>query len=417
MPVLYFAGAQCAFLLACAAVIVDPRAVAGFFYHARMVGIVHLVTLGWISGSILGALYIVGPMALRTHVPATRLDYAAFACVAIGVVGMVAHFWIQDFSGMAWSAALVEIGILLVGVRVCWRLRRAALPPAVIGHIVLAFVNVLGAATMGVLLGFDKVYHFLPGFVISNVFAHAHLAAIGWASMMVVGVAYRLLPMVLPSEMPAGPRLWASAALLEVGAWGLFGALLLRSRWTALWAVAILAGLCVFLAHVIGMLRRGRPKPAAARDGDPAVWHAAAAMVWLVAAAVLGLWLSAADPSEATLRGAAAYGVLGLVGFLSQMVVGMKTRILPTFAWYWAYANGGYLQVPASPHTMAWRGGQEAVFALWLFGVPALAGGLAFGAVPFVAAAGWALFAATVLDGVNTARILAHAYRRMPVTP
>jgi hypothetical protein len=61
-------------------------------------------------------------------------------------------------------------------------------------HIVLAFVNVFGAATMGVLIGFDKVYHFLPGFVLANVFAHAHLAAIGWASMMVVGVAYRLLP-------------------------------------------------------------------------------------------------------------------------------------------------------------------------------------------------------------------------------
>ena len=78
-----------------------------------------------------------------------------------------------------------------------------------------SFVNVFGAATMGVLIGFDKVYHFLPGYVLANVFAHAHLAAIGWASMMVVGVAYRLLPMVLPAAMPKGPSLWISAALLD----------------------------------------------------------------------------------------------------------------------------------------------------------------------------------------------------------
>ena len=57
------------------------------------------------------------------------------------------------------------------------------------------------AATLGVLIGFDKVYHFLPGFVLSNVIAHAHLAAIGWAAMMVVGIAYRLLPMILPAAM------------------------------------------------------------------------------------------------------------------------------------------------------------------------------------------------------------------------
>ena len=55
----------------------------------------------------------------------------------------------------------------------------------------LAFLNILGAATLGVLIGFDKVYHFLPGFVLANVFAHAHLAALGWATMMVVGVAFR----------------------------------------------------------------------------------------------------------------------------------------------------------------------------------------------------------------------------------
>ena len=135
---LYFGTAQFALLLACLAVVVNPRAVAGFFYHARMLGIVHLVTLGWISSSMLGALYIVGPMALRTHVPATRRDYWAFACVLIGLVGMVAHFWIQDFSGMAWSAATVALGILLVGSRVCGCLLRAPVPGAVVGPETLA---------------------------------------------------------------------------------------------------------------------------------------------------------------------------------------------------------------------------------------------------------------------------------------
>jgi hypothetical protein len=32
-------------------------------YHSWMVALVHLVTLGWITFSILGAIYIVGPIA------------------------------------------------------------------------------------------------------------------------------------------------------------------------------------------------------------------------------------------------------------------------------------------------------------------------------------------------------------------
>jgi hypothetical protein len=59
---------------------------------------------------------------------------------------------------------------------------------------------------------------------------------------------------------------------------------------------------------------------------------------------------------------------------------------------------------------MPWRNGQELAFVLWLFGVPALAGGLAFDAIPFVSAAAWCLFAASLIDTVNVIRILRYAF-------
>ena len=415
LPILYYGAAHVALALAFGAVALDPRGVSGFFYHARILGIVHLVTLGWITCSILGSLYLVGPIALRVSIPATWADYTAFVLVLTGIVGMVAHFWIEDYGGMAWSAATVGAGILAAGVHVVRCLGRATLPRAVSAHIVLAFVNIGGAATLGVLIGFDKLYHFLPGFVLANVVAHAHLAAIGWASMMVVGVAYRLLPMVLPAEMPKGPRLWMSAVLLQTGVSGLFVTLLLRRPFAWIFALTVVAGFAAFLWQVAWMLRRPRPRPPGLRTPDPAVWHAAASFASLAIASVLGLWLTLAEPSASTLRVAMAYGVFGLVGFLAQMVVGMEGRLLPLFAWYWAYANTGYKGPVPSPHEMPWRGGQELVFVLWLFGVPALAGGLAFDAVPFVSAAAWCLLAATLVDSVNAIRILRHAFWTRPI--
>ena len=409
LPVLYFGVAHTALALAFAAVALDPRGVSGFFYHSRMLGIVHLVTLGWITASILGSLYIVGPIALRVSFPATWIDYTAFALVVIGIVGIVVHFWLNEYGGMAWSAATVGTGIMVAGVTIVRGLRGAKLPRAIVAHILLAFVNVGGAATLGILIGFDKVYHFLPGYVLANVFAHAHLAAIGWASMMVIGVAYRLLPMVLPAEMPKGPRLWISAILLQTGISGLFITLLFRNRFVWGFALTVVAGFAAFLSQVVWMLGHRRLRPSGVRTPDPAVWHAAAAFASLALACALGLWLAIAELSAATLRIAMAYGVCGLLGFLAQMVVGMEERLLPLFAWYWAYANTEYRGPVPSPHEMAWRGGQELVFVLWLFGVPALAGGLAFDAVPFVRAAAWSLFAAVLLDTLNVARILRHA--------
>jgi hypothetical protein len=46
LPLLYFAAARVTLAAAFAAVALDPHSVAGFFYHTRIVAIVHLVTLG-----------------------------------------------------------------------------------------------------------------------------------------------------------------------------------------------------------------------------------------------------------------------------------------------------------------------------------------------------------------------------------
>jgi len=383
LPLLYFGTAHAALACACAVAGLWPRAVAGFFYHSWMLGIVHLITLGWITFSILGAIYIVGPLALRMDMDARRGDYAAWAVGLVGIVGLVGHFWIGRDAGMAWSAATVGAAVLYMTVRIIGSIWRAGVQPAVKLHIVLACANIWIAATLGILIAWDKVAHFLPGFVLAHVFAHAHLAAVGWATMMVVGVAYRLLPMTFPSKMPAGRSTFASAILIETGVLGLFTSLLLRSNWAVVFGGVIVAGLAAFGAHVVWMLRHPVSKPAGMRRPDFGVLHAAAAAASLVAAAAIGLTLAALPTSPATLRAAGAYGVLGLVGFLGQFVVAMERRLLPSFAW---------------------RTAQELIFVLWLFGVPALAIGLAFDLIPFVRAAAWALLAATVLDTITAGR-------------
>jgi hypothetical protein len=398
LPLLYFAAAHLSLALAFFFAACWPQAVAGFFYHAWLIGLVHLVTLGWISFSILGAMYIVGPLALRMEMPPRRMDYVAYGCSVAGLIGMVGHFWIQQYPGMAWSAATIAAGVLYMTARFIARVRHAAIQPAVKLHIVLACVNFWLAASMGLLIAFDKFTHFLPGFVIANVFAHAHLAALGWATMMVVGVGYRMLPMIFPSKMAPPRSMYASAVLLEVGVLGLFWTLLLRSVFSVAFGIAIVAGLIAFATRVVWMRRHGVSKPVGAPHPDFGLLHAAGAAVSLVAAAGIGLTLLLQPSSPQMLHAAAAYGVFGLIGFLGQMVTAMEARLLPMVTWYWAYAASGYRIAPPSPHAMRDRRLQGIVFAGWTIGVPLLAGGMFFESADLVRLGAWALF-----TGVTTA--------------
>jgi hypothetical protein len=410
LPWLYFGVAYAALATAFATIAWSPRAAAGFFYHARLVGIVHLITIGWITASILGALYIVGPIALRTPMPARWPDGVALGCVTIGLIGMVAHFWLEEFGGMAWSGLMTAAGILQVGVRTMRGIRRAPIPAAVKLHVTFAFLNIAGAATMGVLLGFDKVYHFLPGFVLANVVAHAHFAAIGWATMMVVGLGYRMLPMLLPAAMPGGRSMFASAILLEIGVVGLFCSQVLQSPWSMVFIGATVAGLGAFFGHVKVMFTRRRPRPRDLPGIDYAIRHACLAFVFLGVTVAIGLVLAVAEPSSSTLRAAIAYGVFGLIGFLAQMIAGVQLRLLPLLAWYTAAERAPNAEAIPSMKVLSAQPLAGSAWVLWAWGVPALATGFFLDGIPLVAAGAGGLAMAALVGAGQAARLARHAF-------
>ena len=406
LPLLYFAFAHLCLATAFAALALDPRGVGGFFYHPKMIAVVHLVTLGWITSSILGAVYMIGPMALRMPMPARWPDHVAFWIFAIGVFGMVIHFWIAEPKGMAWAAGMVTLALLWVALRMFRALPAAPIPGSIKLHFTLGFVNILAAATAGVLLAVDKTVHFLPGYVLDNVAAHAHLAALGWATMIVMGAGYRLLPMMLPAAMPDRRGLWASALLLESGVIGLFVGLAARRTWAGLFGLLVIAGIMVFLREVRWMTRNPRPAPRDLPKPDLGVIHVGQAFAYLVLAAGLGLALGSTPPGAWKVPAVMIYGVFGLIGFLGQMVVGVSNRLLPLFSWLTAYSGGGFQAVPPSPHVLPKRSFQAWTLGLWSVGVPLLAAGLALDRTPWITVAGGLLFVAVALAGAGAVRVV-----------
>lgn len=411
VPLLYFAFAHLCLATAFAELALEPGSVAGFFYHPRMLAVVHLVTLGWISASILGALYVVGPLAFRMPLPARPADYVAFAGFAVGVLGMVSHFWMDLPAGMAWGAGLVACAMTYVALRVLVNLRQAPVPLEARLPLALALGNVIAAAGLGALLGANKVSPFLSVAHLDVMFAHAHLAALGWGTMMVVGAGYRMLPMILPAAMPRGPWVYASAVLLETGIAGLVWAFLNEARGLPVFAALAVAGILAFLSRVVWMLRNRRPAPPERRS-DWSVAHAIQAMACLITACGLGLYLAVSERSDTSLSLALAYGVLGLVGFLSQIVVGVLGRVLPLFAWLWGFADRAYAESPPSLHRAPVRSLQSLVFVLWTAGVPLLALGLASGRNALVSGGAWALLVAVVAGLANSIVVVTGLWRR-----
>jgi len=379
VPLAYFAVAHVSLALALSSVAWEPELLAASFYHPRLLAAVHLVTLGWITGSILGALYLVPPMAMRSRLAPSAGDGWALALFTAGTSGVVAHFWIGELSGVGWSGLVILLAAAWVGWRVLPPISRAPVPSEIKAHFVLAFLNLLLGSILGIAIAVDRLVPVLPSPFFGEIFAHAHLLVLGWATMMVMAAGYRLLPMVLPAAMPEGWRVAATAWLLEAGVLALTIALLGTFRGLA-WLGLALSGAAVtlFLANAVWMLRHPKPRPKALPRPDLPALHALGALVSLGIAAILGGVLMVLGPdSPPGLR--AAYGVLALIGFLSQMIVGMAQRLVPWLAWMWAWARSGYTEVPPVPYAIPARWVQALTLVTWWSGIPLLALGSGLG--------------------------------------
>jgi hypothetical protein len=401
----YFGWAHVGLALAFAALVIDPALPGGYFLHPRMVAIVHLVTIGWISGSILGAFYIVAPLALGVPLQVGRADWLACAAFSAGTAGMVAQFWIGRYDMVAWSGALVLSAVLWLASRAALGLRRATAPWTVLLHVMLAFVNMMAAGLFGIAIGLDRAYGLFEFPPIPAAFAHAHLAAIGWPMMMVVGLAYRLVPMFLPAKMPTGRGLAASAVLLELGIVVTVATLFMGSAWLPAGAALIAAGLASFVKEMRAAVRHKLPRPPALPKRDWSTWQTHVAIAWLFVTAGLGIVLTLPS-SDARIGMAWLYGVAGLIGFISQVVVGIQGRLVPMYAYYRAMAALGGKPPTRAANQLPTATFARPIFLLWTIGVPWLAWGLATGQRISIRLASLVMLAGVLVGGAYLAYLV-----------
>jgi hypothetical protein len=326
LPPCFFAPAVAAFATALVAGPFLLGELDAFFYQPRVLALTHVLTLGWVSLTIQGVLYRYVPGLTKQPVPYPRLALLQWATFVLGTAGLVAGFWTHRWPATAAAAALLVASSVLLCVEMWPMLRRA--PRRGVAEVGLfsstAFLVV--AAALGMLLAADKLRPILHGSVLTNLGAHAHLAALGWVGTTIVALSFRFLPAFLLPEVDLTAAARRLVVALGVAVVALAAALLARSD-VAHAAAAALMALVVSYAALVVRLVASRRMPM-----DWTAWHAIAGAGWVVFCGLAGFVLArqgAGDESGARL--AAAYGVAGLVGWMSNLIVGVSYKLFPGF--------------------------------------------------------------------------------------
>ncbi|MDE2182915.1 MAG: hypothetical protein KGJ78_07835 [Alphaproteobacteria bacterium] len=306
--------------------------------------VVHLLTIGWITVLMLGALHQFLPVITAQRIVAGRSALISLVAILGGLCGMEAGF--LAMGGVLPMACLICLPVggtlVLVGLvtasgvlaRILWRTRPL---PFSARFVAVGLVFLLVTAAMGIVMGLVFAYPDLVPWpeALSTGF-HLHLLAglVGWFTLTAIGVSYRLLSMftLAPEERGGiGTAVFVLSAGGTAAAWliGLANAagLAVPGETAALGAAA--TGVALYFVDMI-RLYRARRRRKLELNTSMAVPPLAA-----FAACLVGVLAIAAG--DDAFIGPVAY--LFIFGWLSGLGLSQLYKIVPFLTWLQRYGH------------------------------------------------------------------------------
>lgn len=398
LAILYFAAGTAA----------APWAVlsaASFFYQMTVLAWVHTFTLGFITTAIMGVMFRFVPALTKRELRFPRVALAQWWFYLIGSSGVISHFLLGSWDGVWMAGVVVVIAIVMFAANMIPCLVPSFGRGTAESGMLLGIVFLLAAGTLGVMLALDKSANFMPGDVMTNLAAHAHLAGIGWFAITICAVSYRFAPALAVTSHLKPPRIaiWQLYSLAAV-AIGLAASLLVGKGGSAGWTIA---AAILLVAYVVSMSRYLAYRTVAT------TWtlrHVMASLVFLLIALAAGILLAFRGvDSEFGSRLAACYGILALLGWISNLIIGMSYELFGGIVAHARDGRGWRVRVMESITIPA--AARPVIFVTFNLGVIVMVAGLMTGQIAVAEAGSILLAVGGLLYSGCASWTLSFAYR------
>lgn len=196
---------------------ISPSLAQGLFPLPRVVAVTHLFTLGWITTSILGALYQFLPVALLEPVRSERMAHLGFWLYVPGLLAFVCGFVGGHHAAVIAGAVTFATGLVLFVGNLGATLARVKQRDLTWWALAGSGFFLLLTLVLGLILAMNLRVNVLGEHRFATLGVHLHIALAGWVFLVIVGVGRHLLPMFLLSHGARHGAAKLSVALVAGG--------------------------------------------------------------------------------------------------------------------------------------------------------------------------------------------------------
>ena len=332
----YFITAIFSFLLLNLLMLINFNDFSGFHFKPIILALTHVATLGWITMIIFGALFQLIPVVLEVKLYSEKLAEIQFWIFTIGIIGFVYSFLNFGKSEiMISSAVILNIAMLLFSYNSIATLLKVKKWNLTGYYLAAAIFYFFVTAIAGLLLAINLFHPYIKTNHLNYLNLHVHVAFIGWVSMVIMGVSFKLIPMFTLSHgysLTSGK--WAFV-LINIGLLGISTVMYYQNSVVLfhLFSMLIVVSIFIFL-YQISLIFKKRLR----KKFDVGIKFSVTAYIMLAIVTLLGLLISIIDYDSIT-NLTVIYGYLIVFGFVSFLIVGQMYKIVPFLVWYHKYSS------------------------------------------------------------------------------
>lgn len=300
---------------------------------------VHLLTLGFMTMVMAGAMFQMLPVLAGTPVPRPRMVASiVHPALLLGTLLFAGSLLFAQPMLLKIAISLLSVGLVVFLVAILLTLSRTRNQTATVFAMGLATTALGVTLLFGLTLSASRAWGIaLPSLSLRDL--HPVWGLIGWTGLLVAGVAYHIVPMFqMTSNYPQwlirgfAPVVFVVLALWSVAKWQGGGA---WWQWLGLICIGLLAGANTLFAGITLDLQRRRRR----RLPDLTLEFWRVGMLSVTLAAVL--WVSQIFPLLSFRQSSALLGVLMIIGAAMSFISGMLCKIVPFLAWFHLQAKMG----------------------------------------------------------------------------
>jgi cbb3-type cytochrome oxidase subunit 1 len=361
---------------------------------------VHIALLGWVSATIIGTMYQQVPTLTAARLHSKGMADASFILFNVGVVGLFFAFLVWNSSWILLTSASVLLGIFLFTYNIFMTLKDRKGEAQVLkfygasaGYFVLASI-----------LGVSMVVGCSKGMITA---AHAHLALLGWVSLIIIGAVAWMFPMMVMRDLQTPKLLDAVFWLFNIGTVGLFAGFVTQGYGTVTKVFGSIVGLSIIMfAYQMLKTTTAKSKMPAAPKSTEAKFLKAVIFYFVVATAFGILMLFGKGGYITGIKTLHVH--IALVGFVSVTIYGGMYHVIPMLCWTRLTEKlaGGKGDVPSSFKELYSERLATAIFVLANIGIVGFFFGFALSIKPLAIASAISITASGVIFAYDMLRMI-----------